>query len=132
MSEPPRTRSGARLSARMGQDSALRQLSLLLSLAFVLLGCAGFGPQEDNAAVSVDRSWAALLGAFSDEGLAVVREDLGSGVLEGQLEGIVVMARVVEQEDGSVRVDLRALGERQRDPGLLQRVVLAYDRRMGR
>jgi len=107
-------------------------LPLLLVLAFVLAGCATLGPQGGTRAVSVDRSWFAVVDAFSNEGLRVIHEDRAAGLIEGQLEEIIVSARVGEQDDGNVRVDFVASGERHKDPGLLQRIVRAYDRQMGR
>jgi len=109
-----------------------RSLPLVLVLALVLAGCATLGYQGGAQAVSVDRSWFAVVDAFSDEGLTVIHEDRAAGVIEGQLKETIVSVRVAEQDDGSVRVDFVASGERHQDPGLPQRVVRAYDRQMGR
>ena len=38
----------------------------------------------------------------------------------------------VSQSDGSVRVEFTARGDLKQDPGLVDRVSAAYDRRMGR
>jgi hypothetical protein len=117
---------------RISGARALYRFALLSILLLALAGCTTLGPQRETAVVSVDRSWSAVIGAFSDEGITVLREDPAEGVLEGRLDGIIVTARVGAQADGSVRVDLGASGERHRDPALLQRVASAYDRRMGR
>jgi hypothetical protein len=132
MTQSPHRSRSTRPTAGSSSGSAWRSFSLLVILSVALAGCATLAPQRETSAVTVDRSWSAVIGAFSDEGLTVVREDPAEGVLEGQREGIIVAARVGAQADGSVRVDLRASGDRHRDPGLLQRIVRAYDRRMGR
>ena len=41
-------------------------------------------------------------------------------------------ANVRSQSDGSVRVEFTARGNVNEDPGLVDRVSAAYDRRMGR
>jgi hypothetical protein len=112
--------------------SGLRCFAILLIFAIALGGCAVPGPQGETRAVTVERSWSAVVAAFSDEGLAVLREDPVAGVLKGQTGGIIVTASIGAQADGSVRVNFGASGARHRDPDLLQRIVRAYDRRMGR
>ena len=109
-----------------------RSLPLLLFLAVVVTGCATLDPQGGTQTVSVDRSWFAVVDAFADEGLRVIHEDRAAGLIEGEFKEIIVSVRVEEQDDGNVRVDFVALGEREKDPGLLQRVVRAYNRQMGR
>lgn len=83
-------------------------------------------------AASFDRSWNAALGAFADQGVRVLSEDRGSGVLRGTRDGIDVTASVRSQADGSVRVEFNTSGATARDPDLINRVSRAYDRRMGR
>jgi hypothetical protein len=74
--------------------------------AVSLCGCTYYQTPPGThvtAPASVDRSWAAAVGAA-----------------------------VLTQADGSVRVEFTARGDTRNDPGLLGRVSDAYDRRMGR
>ena len=83
-------------------------------------------------ATSFDRSWAAAVGAFADEGVTITSEDRGAGVVRGTRNGINVVGSVLTQADGSVRVQFDTSGATNRDPNLSNRVSSAYDRRMGR
>src|SRR4051812_20847427 len=79
-----------------------------------------------------DRSWNAMLGAFSDQGLAVVGQDRGSGTIEGRKGEIRVTSRISTQADGTVRAEFNAGGELSGDPGFRDRISRAYDARRGR
>jgi hypothetical protein len=79
-----------------------------------------------------DRSWAAMRGAFDDQGVRITSEDRSSGIVRGTRDGIDVTANLRTQADGSVRVEFNTAGATARDPALIERVSRAYDRRMGR
>ena len=79
-----------------------------------------------------DRSWAATVGAFEDQGVLITMQDRGTGQVRGTIGGIDVTANLQTQADGSVRVELNTIGSTARDPTLLQRIFTSYDRRMGR
>ena len=79
-----------------------------------------------------DRSWSAVVGAFSDQGVRVTSEDRGAGVVQGTRSGIHVSGDVRQQADGSVRVQFDTSGDTSKDSGLIDRITQSYQRRMGR
>jgi len=81
---------------------------------------------------SFDRSWAAAIGAFQDQGVKITSEDRGAGQIRGTRDSIDLTANVRTQTDGSVRVEFNTSGATPRDPTLIDRVSQSYDRRMGR
>ncbi len=107
---------------------------LLASLA--LGGCTTYqvvpGTYATTPPTSFDRSWSAVVGAFGDQGVTVTRQDRDAGVVQGNRDGIDVSANVRTQADGSVRVEFNTSGATAKDPGLIDRISQAYDRRMGR
>jgi hypothetical protein len=108
-------------------------LALLLSL--VLSGCTVYQVGTDTYTTvpptNLDRAWAAALAAFADESVTVTRQDRGTGVVEGMRGGINLSAKVRVQADGGVRTEFSTTGATSRDPGLIDRVSRAYQRRMG-
>ena len=114
----------------------LRIASLAL-VATLLGGCTYYqaapGTYSSTPPVSsFDRSWGAVQAAFADQGVPVMREDRAAGVVSGTRDGINVMANVRTQADGSVRVEFTSSGTTAKDPDLLNRVIGAYNRNMGR
>lgn len=111
-------------------------LAALLILPMLFGGCTYYqvapGTYGTAPAVSFDRSWRAVVGAFDDQGVRITYEDRASGVLEGRRDGIRVYASVRNQSDGSVRVEFSTTGAKERDPRLVHRISRDYDRRMGR
>lgn len=107
---------------------------LLASLA--LGACTTYqvapGTYSTTAPTSFDRSWSAVVGAFGDQGVTVTRQDRSAGVVQGNRDDINVSANVRTQADGSVRVEFNTSGATAKDPGLIDRISQAYDRRMGR
>jgi hypothetical protein len=89
-------------------------------------------PNPNAGAATYDRSWNAMLGAFSDQGLAVVAQDRAAGTIEGRKAEIRVTAHVFTQADGTIRAEFNAGGQLSQDPGLPDRISRAYDARMGR
>jgi hypothetical protein len=53
-------------------------------------------------------------------------------LVHGRRGGIDVTANVRTQADGSARVQFDTAGATAQDPGLIDRISRAYDRRMGR
>ena len=107
-----------------------------LLTAALVAGCTYYevapGVYATSAPASFDRSWSAAVGAFEDQGVRITAEDRGAGQVRGTRDGIDVVANVRTQADGSVRVEFNTSGATARDPGLIDRVSRAYDRRMGR
>ena len=106
---------------------------------FLLAGCAYYqtapGTYTTSSTSSVskfDRSWSAVVGAFSDQGVRVTSEDRGAGVVQGTRNGIHVSGDVRQQADGSVRVQFDTSGDTSQDSGLIDRITQSYQRRMGR
>jgi hypothetical protein len=113
------------------------RLIALLSLAGLawLGGCAYYPPAPYPAPVSYgpstfDRAYDAALGALSDQGLRITSQDRASGQIVGTRGDASVTASVRPQADGTTRVEFKTSGEP--DAGLSQRVLAAYNARMGR
>jgi hypothetical protein len=91
-----------------------------------------YEPYPPAPVASFDRSWNAVLGAFGDQGVSILAEDRGAGVIRGRRGAIDVTANVRQQADGSVRVEFNTAGQTGQDPQLINRVSRSYDVRMGR
>jgi hypothetical protein len=118
-------------------SSSMHAIAAALMLGAVLLaGCTvyevGPGVYSTAPAPKFDAAWSATVGAFQDQGVQIVREDRAAGILQGRRGGITITADLRTQADGSVRVELRTTGATDQDPGLINRISNAYDRRMGR
>ena len=123
----------------MTQSTRFARLRSMLTLAAMAIVAAGLPacyyyptPYGYAAPASFDRSWEAAVGALADNGLAITSQDRDSGGVNGRRGAIDVVANVRSQSDGSVRVEFTARGDLKQDPGLVDRVSAAYDRRMGR
>ena len=116
--------------------ATLRAALTLAAMALVAVGlpaCYTYPtPYGYATPASFDRSWEAAVGALADNGLAITSQDRDSGAVSGRRGAIDVVANVRSQSDGSVRVEFTARGNVNEDPGLVDRVSAAYDRRMGR
>jgi hypothetical protein len=117
-----------------GVITSLRILTVLSVIA--LASCTYYGAPPGYYIAGppggFDTSWSAAVGAFEDQGVRITSEDRSAGVVRGTRDGIDVTANVRTQADGSVRVEFNTSGATARDPGLIERVSRAYDRRMGR
>jgi len=117
-----------------------KSIILVFVTSVVLLaGCTYYqtapGTYTTSSSSSVskfDRSWSAVVGAFSDQGVRVTSEDRGAGVIQGSRNGIHVTGDVRQQADGSVRVQFDTSGATSQDSGLIDRITQSYQRRMGR
>ena len=114
-------------------------LGTLTAVALALMTSAGCtyyevtpGVYATSPPTAFDRSWAATVGAFEDQGVLITLQDRSTGQVRGTRGGIDVTANLRTQADGSVRVELNTAGATARDPTLIQRISNAYDRRMGR
>ena len=113
----------------------LRLASLVL-VATLFGGCTYHqtapGIYSTTPVSSFDRSWGAAQAAFADQGVPITREDRAAGIVSGTRNGINVMANLRTQADGSVRVEFNTSGSTSRDPDLINRMIGAYNRTMGR
>ena len=115
----------------------MRGMLTVIALALMTAtGCTYYqvapGVYATTPPSAFDRSWAATVGAFEDQGVLITLQDRNTGQVRGTREGIDVSANLRTQADGSVRVELNATGATARDQTLIQRISTAYDRRMGR
>lgn len=113
------------------------RLPLLLVAACLLSSCVVYEPvpvasPAQSVAQRFDRSWNAASGAMADQGLTIVSQDRGSGVIRGTRDDITIVATVQTLADGRVQVKFGSTGATNADPGLIHRVSESYDRRMGR
>jgi hypothetical protein len=105
---------------------------VIVNMAVALAGCATNEPAPVPAPSTFDRSWSAAVSAAQDEGVRIISEDRGSGVIRGSRNEQEVTMNLRSQADGSVRIEISARGPKGSDPGLASRISRAYDRRMGR
>jgi len=117
---------------------AILKLTAATALAVGASGCYVYDPYYPHYAYSTnataatfDRSWNAMLGAFSDQGVSVVGQDRAAGTIDGKRGDIAIRAHIAAQNDGTVRAEFNVNGASQ-DPGLPDRISRAYDARMGR
>ena len=112
----------------------LRAAVAVIAVAgFVLLaGCVVNEPAPAPPQSAFDRSWSEALAAAQDEGVQIVSEDRGSGVIRGSRGDQEVTISLRSQADGGVRIEISSRGPKGSDPGLAGRISRAYDRRMGR
>lgn len=108
----------------------LSVLAVLVSLG----GCVVYEPVSVGPSPQqrFDRSWSAAVGAMVDQGVTIVAQDGGTGVIRGARGGIQVVATLSTLPDGSIQVRFDQSGDTAADPGLINRVSSSYDRRMGR
>lgn len=112
------------------------RIAALALVAALLGGCTYYqaapGVYSTAPVSGFDRSWGAVHNAFSDQGVSITREDRTAGVVSGARDGINVVANVRTQADGSVRVEFNTSGATAKDPELINRIISAYNRYMGR
>jgi hypothetical protein len=115
-----------------------RKAALLLWLGLALLtGCVYYPAAPYPAPVSYgpstfDRAYDAALGALADQGLRITTQDRASGHIVGARGAVTVTASVRPQADGTTRVEFKTSGDQGQDAGISQRVLGAYNARMGR
>ena len=110
--------------------------SLLLAAVFLVVGCTYYqtapGVYSTSSPSKVDRSFAAVVGAFEDQEVRITTEDRSAGEVVGHRNGIDVRATLQAQADGGVRVAFNTSGATGNDPELIDRITRSYNRRMGR
>lgn len=124
-------------SRRAGRVRSTCIAAAMCVVAAGLPGCTYYAPPYAtpypvSTPASFDRSWNAAAGAMADNGVEITTQDRSAGMLAGRRGGIEVVSHVRPQADGSVRVEFSARGNVAEDRGLLERVSVSYDRRMGR
>lgn len=110
-------------------------LCAMVALSLGIAGCVVYDtppPGYSAGPGTFDRSYAAAVGAFADEGVQMVSEDRATGAVRGHLGETLVAADVVRQADGSVKVEFGVSGNVAANPSLKDRIVRSYSRRMGR
>jgi hypothetical protein len=108
-----------------------------LTLVVVLVtGCTYYqtapGVYSTSPPSTFDLSFAAVVGAFEDQGVHITNEDRSAGQVDGNRNGIDVRATLQPQADGSVRVAFNTAGVTGNDPELIDCTTRSYNRRMGR
>jgi hypothetical protein len=116
-----------------------RMLSTLIvagGLALTLGGCTYYpvapGEYAPYPPSAFEQTWAAALGALSDEGVQIVSANRDSGTIRGIKDAINVTAIVQTRADGGVQVEFKTSGNIDSDPTLNQRIVNDYNHRMRR
>ena len=111
---------------------------LIIFLSSMLISsCAYHQPApvaytKTSSTSKFDRSWSAVIGALSDQGVYINTQDRGAGIIQGTRDGIMVTGSVRTQADNSVRVQFDTSGDTKRDPTLIKRITRSYNGRMGR
>jgi hypothetical protein len=124
------------MSRSLGLRGRAALIGIFLGLA-ALGGCVYYPAAPYPAPVSYgpstfDRSYDAALGALSDQGLSIISQDRASGQIVGSRGTLRVTASVRPQADGTTRVEFKTSGDQGQDAGISQRVLGAYNTRMGR
>ena len=132
-----RARNAERAMTLRSLGAKMRRLRTAVAVLAVagfglLSGCVADQPAPAPPPSAFDRSWSAALAAAQDEGVQIVSEDRGSGVIRGSRGDQEVTISLRSQADGSVRIEISARAPKGSDPGLAGRISRAYDRRMGR
>ena len=115
----------------------ITRLTLTIAVAAVALlaGCVAYPPAPVAAPQLTqqqhfDRTWDAVAGALSDEGMMITSQDRGTGTIRGVWSGFTVTGKVDRRTDGSLRVQFDTPGTSFREQKLIDRVSVSYNRRM--
>jgi ABC-type nitrate/sulfonate/bicarbonate transport system substrate-binding protein len=111
---------------------ARRAIGTALSAALIgLAGCVGAPPGKvPDSLVSYERTYATALGAMADQKLTFSVQDPRNGRIVGSANGTTISAVLEPQLDGTLRVLFANQDSAPADPGLLKRVVDAYNERL--
>ena len=110
----------------------------IVACALSLCACVAYEPlpvvvsPQLTTQQRFDRSWNAVLGAMTDEGLAIIEQNRAAGSARGSRGAISVTATLETLADGAIKVQFGATGAGEAGNSLAQRVYEAYERRMGR
>ena len=107
-------------------------VAALLCLALLTLAaCVGAPPgKTSDSYASFNRTFEAARGAMSDQQMTFSVENLRQGKLVGMANGTTISATLDPQLDGTIRVLFVNQDATPADPGLLKRVVDAYNTRI--
>ncbi len=100
--------------------------------ACVYYPAAPYGAPGSYAPITYDRAFDAARAAIADQGLSITTQDRAAGNIVGTRGALVVTATVRPQADGTTRVEFQTRGDQGADAGVSQRVLGAYNARMGR
>jgi hypothetical protein len=127
------------MHARHGSEATRHKAARVatIGLAMALGGCVAYYPATPYSAPyaapsTFDRAFDAAIGAITDQGLSISHQDRASGNIVGARGALSVTATVRPQADGTTRVEFNTRGDQGADAGLSQRVLAAYNARMGR
>jgi hypothetical protein len=110
----------------------MKRIARIAAVLALALGLAGCVPYYAVPVDPMDQPFQAALGALQDAGLTVVAADRATGTLRGTrgtMEGVI---EVRMRSDGRVGVEMKSRDPDNRDPDLTNRLLEAYNRRMGR
>jgi hypothetical protein len=104
----------------------------LAAACILAAGCAACVYYEPVPVDPMAQPWQAAHGALQDVGLTVVNADRATGTLRGTRGNVEGLIEVRMRPDGRVGVEMKARDPDNRDPKLTERMLEAYNRRMGR
>ena len=113
------------------------KILIIILTTTLITGCTYYQPAPGvytttSTPNKFDRSWSAVIGALSDQGVYISTQDRGAGIVQGTRDGIIITGSVRPQADNSVRVQFDTSGDTKRDPTLIKRITRSYNSRMGR
>ena len=113
-----------------------RHSFVLVATSALIAGCVIAPPPSYpiivSAPPSFDRSWDAALGAAQDAGVQVTLADRTGGLITGTKAGAAVTIELRRLSDNSLQVRFSAPDSKEINPKLDERLLSAYNRRMGR
>lgn len=136
-SRPSSKRSPPPAAGTMRWAAVAKRTAVALGLAAgvaMLGGCAVYEPVPlgYSQPSTFDRSWSAAVAAMREQGVSILQEDRGAGIVRGTRGGISVTGSVRPQADGTVRVQFDTSGATGSDPTLIDRITRSYQSYMGR
>ena len=110
-------------------------LLIAVTAVLSLAGCVAYPPAPVAAPQltpqqQFDRTYDAAAGAIFDEGMTITSQDRGAGTVRGVWAGFAITGKVDRRTDGSLRVQFDTPGTSFREQKLVERVTIAYNRRI--
>lgn len=114
----------------------MKTIIIIISIA-LMTGCTYYqaapgGGYYAPGSSKFDQSWSAVNGALLDQGVQIMDQNRGTGIVQGIHNGTEVTVNVDTQTDGSVRVQFDTSGAGNHDRTLIDRIHNSYETRMGR
>jgi len=108
---------------------------LLVAAVMSLAACVAYPPAPVAAPQLTpqqhfERTYDAVTGAISDEGMRITSQDRAAGTVSGVWAGFTVTGKVDRRTDGSLRVQFDTPGMSKRELMLVDRLSVSYNRRM--